>query len=158
MPKCIYICLLFAKHLTINNMSTALIIIGIAILLFVVYSFFRIRKIRNMKEEPNSKKIVILSKANFDHQVKNGVVLVDFWASWCMPCKLLTPVINEIAEEVNDIAKIGKLNVEEQKEIASRFSIRNIPTLILFKNGKEVERFVGVKTKGFYLKQIKKVQ
>jgi thioredoxin 1 len=139
-------------------MSTALMIIGILILFFVVYYVFTIRKIRNMKDVPESKKIVILTKANFEHQVKNGIMLVDFWASWCMPCKILAPVINEIAEEVNGSAKIGKLNVEEQKEIASKFSIRTIPALILFKNGKEVKRFVGAKTKKFYLKQIQEIQ
>jgi thioredoxin 1 len=139
-------------------MSTALMVIGTLILLFFVYSFYSIRKIKNMKEVPESKKIVILTKANFDHQTKKGVVLVDFWASWCMPCKMLAPIINEVAEEVNDSAKVGKLNIEEQKEIASKFSVRSIPTLILFKNGKEVKRFVGVKTKGFYLKQIQEIQ
>ena len=111
-----------------------------------------------MKEVPDSKKIVTLTKANFEHQIKNGVVLVDFWASWCMPCKMLAPVINEVAEAVNGLAKIGKLNIEEQKDIASKFSVRSIPTLILFKNGREVKRFVGVKTKGFYLKQIQEIQ
>lgn len=135
-------------------MSTALMIIGALILLFVVYSYFTIRKVRNMKDVPESKKIVTLTKTNFDHQIKNGVVLVDFWAAWCMPCKMLAPVINEIAEEVDGTTRIGKLNVEEQKELASRFSVRGIPTLILFKNGKEVNRFVGVKSKSFYLKQI----
>lgn len=138
-------------------MSTAFIIIGSLIFLFVIYYYLTIRKIRNMKEVPESKKIAILTKANFDHQTKNGVVLIDFWASWCMPCKMLAPVINEVAEEVEGTAKIGKLNVEEQKEIAARFSIRSIPTLILLKDGKEVKRFVGVKTKGFYLKHIQQI-
>ncbi len=139
-------------------MSTALMIIGILILFFLIYSFYTIRKIKNLKDVPESKKIVTLTKTNFDHQTKNGIVLVDFWASWCMPCKMLAPVINEVAEEVDGTAKIGKLNIEEQKELASRFSVRSIPTLILFKKGKEVKRFVGVKTKGFYLKQIQEIQ
>lgn len=135
-------------------MSTALMIIGIAILLFVVYSAYTIRKVRNMKEVPESKKIVTLTKANFEHQVKNSIVLIDFWASWCMPCKMLAPVINDVAEEADGMAKVGKVNIEEQKELASRFSVRSIPTIILLKNGKEINRFVGVKTKNFYLKQI----
>jgi len=138
-------------------MSTALMIIGILVLTFIAYSYFTIRKVKNMEDVPESNKIVILTKVNFNHQTKSGVVLVDFWASWCMPCKMLAPVINEIAEEVNGSAKIGKLNVEEQKEIAARFKVRNIPTLILFKNGQEVKRFVGVKTKSFYLKQIQEI-
>jgi len=111
-----------------------------------------------MEELPESKKIVTLTSTNFDNQVKNGIVLVDFWASWCMPCKMLAPVINEIAEEASDIAKVCKLNVDEQRDIVAKYSVRGIPTLILFKNGKEVKRFVGVKTKGFYLKQIQEQQ
>jgi len=139
-------------------MSTALMIIGVLILLFVVYTVYTMRKVRNMKEVPESNKIVTLTKANFDHQVKNGVVLVDFWAGWCMPCKMLAPIINEVAEEVNGSAKIGKLNVEEQREIAAKYSVRSIPTILLLKNGKEVNRFVGVKTKDFLIKQIQKIQ
>ncbi|MHC1704801.1 MAG: thioredoxin [Tenuifilaceae bacterium] len=139
-------------------MSTALMIIGVLILLFVVYTVYTMRKVRNMKEVPDSNKIVTLTKANFDHQVKNGVVLIDFWAGWCMPCKMLAPIINEVAEEANGSAKIGKLNVEEQREIAAKYSVRSIPTILLLKNGKEVNRFVGVKTKDFLLKQIMKVQ
>jgi thioredoxin 1 len=139
-------------------MSTALLIIGTLVVIFLIYSAYTIRKLKNMKDIPESKNIITLTKANFEHQIKDGVVLVDFWAAWCMPCKVLAPVINEIADETNGVAKIGKLNVDEQREIASRFSVRGIPTLILFKNGKEFNRFVGVKTKAFYLKQIQTIQ
>ncbi len=139
-------------------MSTVFIIIASLILLFVVYSVYTMRKLKNMKEVPQNEKIVTLTKTNFDHQVKNGLVLIDFWAGWCMPCKMLAPVINEVADEVNGVAKVGKVNVEVEKEIASRFSIRSIPTLILLKNGKEQKRFVGVKTKDFLVKQINQIK
>ena len=139
-------------------MSTTLLIVGLLLLLFILYSFYTVRRTKNMEELPESKKIVTLTSTNFDNQVKNGIVLVDFWASWCMPCKMLAPVINEIAEEASDIAKVCKLNVDEQRDIVAKYSVRGIPTLILFKNGKEVKRFVGVKTKGFYLKQIQEQQ
>ena len=75
------------------------------------------------------------------------MVLVDFWAPWCSPCKLIAPVLNEIAEEQQGKIRIGKVNVDNQQALAAKYKVRNIPTLVLFKNGKEVKRFVGVKPK-----------
>jgi len=81
-------------------------------------------------------------------------VLVDFWAEWCMPCKMMIPVLNELAEEVDGSVSIAKLNVDEQKKTAAGFKVRSIPTMILFRNGKEIHRFVGVKTKDYLLKEL----
>ena len=75
-----------------------------------------------------------------------------------MPCKMMAPILNEVAAEVDGKAKICKVDVQQYQDISSKFSVRNIPTLILFKNGKEINRFVGVKTKDFLLKEINKVQ
>jgi thioredoxin 1 len=108
-----------------------------------------------MSNVPESDKIITLTNTNFNHQTRSGVVLVDFWAGWCMPCKMLAPIINEVAEEVDGVAKVGKVDVEVQREVASRYSIRSIPTLIIFKDGKEVKRFVGAKTKDYLVKQIR---
>ncbi|NVO21162.1 MAG: thioredoxin [Bacteroidetes bacterium] len=110
-----------------------------------------------MQESPVSKNLVVLTPSNFQHQTKSGIVLIDFWASWCMPCKMMSPIINEVADEVGEKARICKLNVEEHQQLSSKFSVRNIPTLILLKNGKEIDRFVGVKTKDFLIKQIQKI-
>ena len=92
--------------------------------------------------------VIHLSKENFNQEVlgQKGAVLVDFWATWCPPCRMLSPIIDEIAEEVSDI-RVGKINVDEQPELAAQFQISNIPTLIVFKDGKEAKRSVGAISK-----------
>jgi thioredoxin 1 len=101
-------------------------------------------------------KIKILTDQNFQNQIKTGVTLVDFWAEWCMPCKMMVPVLNSTADELNGNAFIGKINIEQHSAMASKYKVRSIPTMILFKNGKEIKRFVGGKTKDSLLKEIKK--
>jgi len=121
------------------------------------YMYFTYKKIKNTPEVASHSSIMELSDTNFQAQVKNGVVLVDFWASWCMPCKMMAPVLNATAEGLGNKAKIAKLDVDANRESSAKYGVRSIPTLILFKNGKEVNRFVGVKTKDFLLKEINKV-
>ncbi|MBK7093681.1 MAG: thioredoxin [Saprospiraceae bacterium] len=96
----------------------------------------------------NHEKILELDEINFDATIRNKTILVDFWAAWCMPCKMLAPVLNELAAELPKDKFIGKVDVEKYPNLSNRFKIRGIPTMILFKNGKEVERIVGVKSKG----------
>lgn len=98
------------------------------------------------------------TKANFEGEVLNynGVVLVDFWASWCGPCKTVSPIIDELAEEYSGKLKIGKVNVDEESELASNFAIVSIPTVIVFKNGKIEERLVGAYSKDSYEDLIEK--
>ncbi len=88
--------------------------------------------------------VMELTTSNFDTEVTaySGKVLVDFWATWCPPCKMLAPVVDEVAEEVTDV-KICKINVDEQPELAIKFRVANIPTLIVFNNGEEVNRSLG---------------
>ncbi len=89
------------------------------------------------------------TKNNFEELVLNAdkPVLVDFWATWCMPCRMLAPTIEEIAEEAEGRAYVGKVNVDEEGELAMKYGVRSIPTLIFFENGKEVNRMVGVQDK-----------
>jgi thioredoxin 1 len=92
--------------------------------------------------------IITLTKSNFDETInKQGVCLVDFWAAWCGPCKAIAPTIEQIADEYKDKATVGKLNIDEQIEIAQKYDVMSIPTLIYFKDGKQVERLVGLEQK-----------
>ena len=90
---------------------------------------------------------VVLNENNFDNTVANGLVLVDFWATWCGPCKMLAPTIDAIATEYKDRVVVGKVDVDENEAIARRFGIMSIPTLFLFKDGEVVEKFVGYRLK-----------
>lgn len=93
---------------------------------------------------------IVLTDQNFSEEVlKNEkIVLIDFWAVWCIPCQMITPIVQEIADEFGEKIKVGKLNIDENRSIATNFEVNAIPTLILFKNGKIVQRFVGVQPKG----------
>lgn len=92
--------------------------------------------------------IIEITKANFDEEVLEykGVVLIDFWASWCAPCNMLSPVIDQVAGEHNEI-KVVKVNVDEQGELAGKFGIHSIPTLVVMKDGVEVKRTSGLMSK-----------
>ncbi len=89
--------------------------------------------------------VVELTSDNFEKEVATyaGTVLVDFWAPWCGPCRMVGPVVEEIAKEYQGKAKVGKLNTDEASDIASKFGIRSIPTLLFFKNGAVVQQLVG---------------
>ena len=93
-----------------------------------------------------------ITKENFESEVINSKkpVLLDFWAEWCGPCRILSPVLDEVAQEAPH-SKIGKVNVDEQPELAAAFGIRSIPTLALVKDGRVVQRKVGVQSKASIL-------
>lgn len=136
-------------------MQTVLIIIGSIILGFILLNVYARIKMKSTPKVPDSDKILTLTDKNFQQQTKNKVVLVDFWAEWCAPCRMMAPVLNEMAEELTGNSNVGKLNIEQYQSMAQQFNVRSIPTMILFKNGKEVKRFVGIKQKDFLLKEIK---
>jgi len=136
-------------------MNTVLIITGALILAFAVLYLVARAKIKNTPVVEDNDDIIKLTDKNFDHQTKNKVFLVDFWADWCVPCRMMAPVLNDLAGDLNGNAYVGKVDVEQNRELAQKHKIRNIPTMVLFKNGKEVNRFVGVKTKDFLMNQIR---
>lgn len=91
--------------------------------------------------------VIQVTDSNFDQTLQNDeLVLVDFWAPWCAPCRVLAPMLDELDEKMNGKVTIAKLNIDENPEVASRFSIMAVPTLKLFKNGKEVETVLGVQS------------
>lgn len=93
-----------------------------------------------------SANITELNDGNFDSEISKGLVLVDFWAPWCGPCRMQTPILERLASEDGISAKITKLNTDEAPSVAQKMGIQAIPTLILFRDGVEVDRMVGVQT------------
>jgi len=92
--------------------------------------------------------VMTITKENFQKEVLESTkpVLLDFWASWCMPCRMLSPLVDEISDE-NDGVKVGKINIDEQRELAAAFSVMSIPTLVVMRDGKVVNQSVGVRPK-----------
>lgn len=97
----------------------------------------------------SSTNIVNLTTANFDQEVLKAPqpVVVDFWAEWCAPCKMIAPLLDELAQEYGERVKITKVNIDQHQELAVRYRINSIPTLLFFKNGQVVDQVVGMKSK-----------
>ena len=99
--------------------------------------------------------VLKLKNKDFDTAIQSGIALVDFYADWCGPCKMMSPIVDEIADERTDIT-VAKVNVDESSELASRFGVVSIPTLIIFKNGKESSRIIGARPKAAILAELGK--
>ena len=139
-------------------MQTTFVILGIILAFISLLYIIAKRKLNKMEAVADSEKIITLTDKNFATQSKNKIILVDFWASWCAPCRMMAPVLNDVANELDSNAFVGKVDVEANQALASKYKVRSIPTMILFKNGIEVNRFVGVKNKEFLLKQIQQIK
>lgn len=100
---------------------------------------------------------ITITKENFEKEVMNSdkPVLIDFWASWCGPCRMVSPIVEELANELTD-KKVGKINIEEQPELAKAFSVMSIPTLMVIKDGKVVSKSVGARPKQAILDMLEK--
>lgn len=101
--------------------------------------------------------VITITSKNFEEEVSKSdlPVLLDFWATWCGPCKMVSPIVDEVANEVEGKAKVGKINVDEEQELASAFQIMSIPTLVVIQNGKLVKQAVGVRSKAEILEMLK---
>jgi len=94
-----------------------------------------------------------LTNQTFDAAIASGLTLVDFWATWCGPCRMQTPILEELSRELSDNKKIAKVNVDQERDLALKFGIQSIPTILVFQEGRLVDRLVGVRMKD-ELKQI----
>jgi len=105
-----------------------------------------------------SKNILTLTTGNFESEVKktDSPILVDFWAEWCGPCRMVAPILEQIATDYQGKARVGKVNVDEHSSLAARYGVQSIPTLLLFKQGKVVEQYIGATTKDNLSKLIDK--
>jgi thioredoxin 1 len=139
-------------------MQTTLIITGSLIVILGGLFFAARAKMKNIPLVDDNIHILTLTDKNFQQQTKNRLVLVDFWASWCAPCRMMAPILNDVADELTGNSHVGKVNIEQYQILAQKFQVRNIPTLILLKNGREVNRFLGIKNKEFLLRQINKIK
>lgn len=137
-------------------MSTILIVVLVVIAALIGLIAFNYFKMKNAKPVANSKNIKVLNNKTFKTITKRGVVLIDFWAPWCAPCKIIAPILNEIADTETGFV-VGKVNVDHNQPLAQKFKVRNIPTLLILKNGREAGRIVGVKTKKAILKEVNAV-
>jgi len=105
----------------------------------------------------NAKKTpLILNYPNFESTIQSPLVLVDFWAEWCAPCKVQDPILDEVIDELNERIIVGKVNVDDNRVITNKYGVSNIPTMILFQDGKKVHQFIGVQSKERILQTLKR--
>jgi len=126
-------------------MQTTLIVIGVIIVAVFVFRTIAMAQIKKTPMVADHANVLTLTEQNFQQQTKNKVVLIDFWASWCAPCRMMAPVLNDLATELKGNSHVGKVDIQQYQSLANQFKVRNIPTMILLKNGAEVNRFVGIK-------------
>lgn len=132
---------------------------GLVLVLLAVILYRRVkqaREIMNNTPTGESSCLITLTDENFHETVARGLTLVDFWAPWCAPCRIIGPIVSDLSIQFEGKLKVGKLNVDDNRGTASKYSIRSIPTLILFRDGKIAEQIVGLRPKSAFEKLIQK--
>ncbi len=143
--------------LEINWVVMLIVALVVLLVVFFIFKFIQIRKMLNdPSQQVTNEHVKQITDVNFNSIVAKGVTLVDFWAPWCAPCRMLTPIINEIAESMKDKAQVGKINIEEHKRVAAQLGVRSIPTIMIFKNGELKKQITGVRPKHALIKEIEK--
>ena len=123
------------------------ILAGVLVIWFIISYVKKVRMLKNADNQKQNEKVINLTDENFKRTVSKGVTLIDFWAPWCMPCRVQNPVINELADDFDGKVKICKLNVDEHTRWAREYKIRNIPNILIFKDGEPVKQLIGAKPK-----------
>jgi len=115
-------------------------------LILILFSVLLMTSCKNT--EVSDKNTVTLNSDNFDQTINKGVVLVDFWATWCRPCQIQGPIVSELAGKYKDKITVGKIDIDQNSDLAGTYNIQSIPTLMIFVEGKPVETLVGLRSKG----------
>lgn len=136
-------------------MKIVLIVVAAIVVLITALVVYSRLKFKNLPNVAPHKDILILTEKNFNQRLRGKLVLVDFWAEWCAPCKVMLPILNDVSAASNGEFNVAKVDVDKNQALAQKHNVRSIPTLVAFRNGKEVGRYVGVKTKNFLLKEMK---
>jgi len=125
-------------------------------ILFIFLFTTLIISMSSCKSGSSDKNIITLTTDNFADETGKGIVMVDFWATWCMPCKAMAPVIEEIASQTIGKVKVGKVDIDQNEPLANRFGIQAIPSVLIFKDGVLVETIVGVQSKAALVNALSK--
>lgn len=135
---------------------TYIFLFSFLLFIFIIAAtiFQRYKAAKNPEIKGQDSRVIDLTDEDFQETIKLGVTLVDFWAPWCGPCRVQNPVIEKIAHELGDVAKICKINVDVHKKSAIQMKIKNIPNIIIFKDGEAVKQLIGAKPKHVILKAL----
>ncbi len=124
------------------------------VLVFASILFFGVFSSNSINAQEKTSEVKVINESNFNAMTKSGLVLVDFYADWCRPCKMMKPVLDEVATEYKSQITIAQINTDFNKNISAKYNITGIPCMILFENGKEVKRIVGYHDKVQFLSKL----